>query len=257
MLLFSFLVALLTGVALGEVTVPFVAVDRKGTRAPTWGRQRVGAPFVDVPLENADLAYMMNISIGTPPQPFTLLLDTGSSTTWVPIAGCGQFCGSPAHTLKTTASSTFTTDNLIFSVRYGEGFSRGFYAKDTVTLAGGVKVPNANFAVSDFNDGELTIDGADGIIGIGPDVLSSYNNPEGRVIPTLVTTMFQDKVIDKNLFSVYFAPFDPAQDNNRINGHIVFGGVNSSEAQSGEILYAPITSDANYQVRKDCVQHAY
>lgn len=125
----------------------------------------------------------MNISIGTPPQPFTLLLDTGkigasilypylflaagSSTTWVPIAGCGQFCGSPAHTLKTTDSSTYSTSNLIFSVRYGEGFSRGFYAKDTVTLEGGVKVPNANFAVSDFNDGELTIDGADGIIGLG------------------------------------------------------------------------------------------
>lgn len=56
MLFLSFLVAFLTGVALGEVTVPFVAIDRKGTRSPTFGRQRVGAPFVDVPLENADLA---------------------------------------------------------------------------------------------------------------------------------------------------------------------------------------------------------
>ena len=71
----------------------------------------------------------MNVSIGTPPQPFTLLLDTGSSTTWVPIDGCGRSCGDPRHTLAPNASRTFQQTNMSFNVRYGQGFSRGFYAK--------------------------------------------------------------------------------------------------------------------------------
>lgn len=29
---------------------------------------------------------------------------------------------------------------MVFSIRYGEGFSRGYYAKDTVTI-NGVSVP--------------------------------------------------------------------------------------------------------------------
>ena len=71
----------------------------------------------------------MNISIGTPPQPFTLLLDTGSSTTWVPLEGCGQPCGNPPHTLSPDASSTFERTDMLFDIRYGIGFSRGFYGK--------------------------------------------------------------------------------------------------------------------------------
>lgn len=140
------------------VSIPFTAVDRKGIKAAGWGRKNLGA-LVDVPLENVDLAYLIDINVGmlmvrghclrfklislyagTPPQLFTLLLDTGSSSTWVPIQGCGRYCGYPKHSLVPSNSSTFTTDNMIFSIRYGEGFSRGYYAKDTVTI-NGVSVP--------------------------------------------------------------------------------------------------------------------
>jgi hypothetical protein len=65
----------------------------------------------------------------------------------------------------------------------------------------------------------------DGILGIGPDKLSSYNNPERKVFPTLVTTMAEKGIIDHNVFSVYFQPVDySAKDQKRINGEIVFGG---------------------------------
>lgn len=72
----------------------------------------------------------------------------------------------------------------------------------------------------------MTADGADGILGIGPDRLSIYNNPDNKVIPTLVTTMFQDGIIDHNVFSVYFQPVihTLAKEQKRINGEIVFGG---------------------------------
>lgn len=74
--------------------------------------------------------------LGSPPQPFTLLLDTGSSSTWVPIEGCGRFCGFPKNSLRPANSNTFRTDNTTFSIRYGEGFARGYFAQDTMTING-------------------------------------------------------------------------------------------------------------------------
>ncbi|KAI9497443.1 aspartic peptidase domain-containing protein [Zychaea mexicana] len=231
----------------GFISIPFVGVDRKAAHLPAWGFQRAGAT-VNVPLENIDLAYLMNISIGTPPQPFTLLLDTGSSSTWVPSKGCGQFCGYPPHTFSPTESDTFNTTNMLFSIHYGEGFSRGYYAQDTVTLNDVVSVPDAYFAVSDFNDGELSMDGADGILGIGPDVLSRYNNPDDVVVPTLVSSMHKADVIPNNTFSVYFKALESTEKNiSRVNGDIIFGGVDLSRVENETISYMPITSHSDFK----------
>ncbi|KAI8384750.1 aspartic peptidase domain-containing protein [Radiomyces spectabilis] len=204
------------------ISIPFTGTSRKGYKASSWNSQKLD-DVVNVPLRNIDLAYLMNISIGTPPQPFTVLLDTGSSATWVPIYGCNKSCGYPHHSLQPTNSSTFESLNLSFSIRYGDGFSRGYYAQDTMTVEG-VPVPKAYFAVSNFNDGELATDGADGILGIGPDSLSTYNNPDGKTIPTLVSTMYQQGLIRHNVFSVKFEPVNFTLASNRINGAITFGG---------------------------------
>ncbi|KAL4207183.1 acid protease [Rhizopus microsporus] len=214
------------------ISVPFEAVDRKTMKAASFENRLVNAPLV-----NVDLAYLIDIEIGTPPQPFTLLLDTGSSSTWVPISGCGRYCGYPLHTIEPLKSSTFNATGTPFSIRYGEGFASGYYAQDTMTVNGAV-IPEVNFAVSDYNDGELTSDGADGILGIGPDRLSIYNNPENKEYPTLVTTMYQKGVIAHQTFSVFFHPVTTSK--RRINGEIVFGGVDAKHI-IGDIKYAPIT----------------
>lgn len=73
----------------------------------------------------------------------------------------------------------------------------------------------------------LTRADIDGIFALGPDSLSIYNNPEKKVIPTFVTTMFEEGIIDNNVFSVYFQPLSHnAREQRRINGEIVFGGGN-------------------------------
>jgi hypothetical protein len=158
------------------ISIPFQAVERRELKAAAYGNRHLGAP-----LANVDLAYLIQIEIGTPPQPFYLLLDTGSSSTWVPIVGCNRDCGYPYHTLQPSRSSTFNSSYLPFSIHYGEGFSSGYYAQDSVTV-NGVTIPEVvkfyasffyffififfitkfeqNFAVSNYNDGELTMDGA-------------------------------------------------------------------------------------------------
>ncbi|RCI02596.1 hypothetical protein CU098_006375 [Rhizopus stolonifer] len=223
------------------VTIPFTATDRKSIHASAWRSKKLNE-LIDAPLENVDLAYLIDIKLGTPPQPFTLLLDTGSSSTWVPVYGCGRFCGYPMNTFNPLNSSSFSSSNTLFNIRYGEGFSRGFYAQDTMTITG-VSVPQTNFAISDYNDGELTADGADGILGVGPDALSAFNNPDRNIVPTVVTTMHQQKVIDHNVFSIYFQPVSKdglSREEKRINGEIVFGGVEERHIASN-VSYVPIT----------------
>jgi hypothetical protein len=45
------------------VTIPFTAVGRNGIRASAYGNRKLG-DLIDVPLENIDLAYLIDIEIG-------------------------------------------------------------------------------------------------------------------------------------------------------------------------------------------------
>ena len=62
------------------------------------------------------------------------------------------------------------------------------------------------------------------IVWLGPDPLSRFNNPDNAVVPTLVSTMFEQGVISNNLFSIYFQPINGTSVESRINGNIIFGG---------------------------------
>ncbi|CAO3597860.1 unnamed protein product [Absidia cylindrospora] len=227
----------------GLLTLSFTGKDNK---IASTGRKHLH-DNVDAPLENIDIAYLIDVSVGTPPQPFTLLLDTGSSASWVPSYGCGRFCGFPNRTLRPNDSDTFNSTNMLFTVTYGQGYSHGLFAQDTFTV-NGASVPDVYFGLSVANDGELTDAGADGILGLGPDALSKFNNPDAKTLPTLVTSMFDHKVITKNVFSIYFHPVsdDTVPWESPINGDITFGGVNKTNLK-GEITYAPVTKNRQLQ----------
>ena len=68
------------------------------------------------PLKNFfDFYYMGKISIGTPPQPFLVDFDTGSSDLWVPSASCDMSqLGCFGHlTYNSNLSSTYVSNGLI------------------------------------------------------------------------------------------------------------------------------------------------
>ena len=55
-------------------------------------RKRDGSSMtLDVELDNEEALYLLNGSLGTPPQDFALHIDTGSSDLWVNVAG-SQYC---------------------------------------------------------------------------------------------------------------------------------------------------------------------
>uniref|UniRef100_A0A1I7Y2C1 Peptidase A1 domain-containing protein n=1 Tax=Steinernema glaseri TaxID=37863 RepID=A0A1I7Y2C1_9BILA len=92
-------------------------------------------PFLDY----YDDFYLGNITIGTPPQSFSLVLDTGSSNLWVinslcQYVACQGGNGVPKkHLFNEGNSRTLKLLGRHFSIEYGSGECDGVLASDTVS----------------------------------------------------------------------------------------------------------------------------
>ncbi|KAH9885223.1 acid protease [Cubamyces lactineus] len=178
----------------------------------------------DVPATNEGVSYVVEVGVGTPATTYTLIVDTGSSNTWV---GAGK------RYIK-TSSSKQTTNTV--SVTYGSGDFSGIEFQDTVSLGTGLKATGQGIGAASRSHG---FSGVDGILGIGPtgltlDTLSPDLNSE---IPTITDTLFKQHVIPAHEVSV---SFEPTNKEDVVNGELIFGGTDSSKFIS-PITFAPIT----------------
>lgn len=114
--------------------------------------------YPEVKIHNyMDAQYYGEVGIGTPPQTFGVVFDTGSSNLWVPSKECRL---SPACYLHkyfdSSKSTTYKTDGTKFNITYGSGAVVGFAGIDTVTVAG-LRAENALFGQITKLEGTLLI----------------------------------------------------------------------------------------------------
>jgi hypothetical protein len=91
-------------------------------------RRRASTPRGSVPLtdDNSGELWQGNLTIGTPPRPFSVQFDTGSSDLFVPGPSCS---GCQGHSRFNPAnSSTAVNVNKTFTLTYGSGQVQGPYA---------------------------------------------------------------------------------------------------------------------------------
>ncbi|KAB0337215.1 hypothetical protein FD754_025306, partial [Muntiacus muntjak] len=87
------------------------------------------------PLRNfLDIAYVGNITIGTPPQEFRVLFDTGSADLWVPSITCQSPACKTHNTFNPQNSSSFRKTGQPVTIVYGSGLIQGFLGSDTVRV---------------------------------------------------------------------------------------------------------------------------
>jgi len=176
-----------------------------------------GAAENTVIKDYSNAQYYGTMKIGTPPQEFTVIFDTGSSNLWVPKVGC-QNCGywfinGGKSKYDEAKSSTFVKDGSDFHIQYGSGDVKGFFSVDQVTLADDIVVQNQKFAeVSDAGGlGVGYVMGQfDGILGLGFEGLALGG----------ATTVFKN-AIDQGKVSQQMFAFKLGDNS---DGELTFGG---------------------------------
>uniref|UniRef100_A0A8C4HH23 pepsin A n=2 Tax=Dicentrarchus labrax TaxID=13489 RepID=A0A8C4HH23_DICLA len=188
---------------------------------------------------DADLSYYGVISIGTPPQSFSVIFDTGSSNLWVPSVYCSSQACENHRRFNPQQSSSFKWGSQPLSIQYGTGSMTGYLASDTVEV-GGISVANQVFGISHTEAPFMAHMVADGILGLAFQSIASDN-----VVPVF-DNMIKQGLVSQSLFSVYLSS------NSEQGSEVVFGGVDSSH-YTGQITWIPLTSATYWQIQMDSV----
>lgn len=192
---------------------------------------------VPVPLTNYQTAqYYGPIQIGTPPQNFLVVFDTGSSNLWVPSKQCTSIACLLHNRYNHGASSTYAANGTIISIQYGSGSVSGYLSVDTVTW-GGLQIPKVTFGEMTALVGEsFTVSKFDGILGMAWQAISADN------IPPVYQTLFNLGTLPDDSFAFYLTNTD-----NKAGSTLTLGGY-SSNLSKGDWNYNPLLSNSYWLI---------
>lgn len=174
------------------------------------------------------ITYRSPVSIGTPPQPVFVQLDTGSFELWV-NPDCDTVTGSDAAFCDrigfydVSRSSSVTRMGTTKTLRYGIGSANITYVRDTITLAGSTTaLQDVQFGVATSSE-----DAFSGILGIG------YGNGVATRYPNFVDQLRDQNATRVKAYTLALGSKEAEE------GVIVFGGVDTSKF-AGPLTKLPI-----------------
>ncbi|EPS66177.1 hypothetical protein M569_08599, partial [Genlisea aurea] len=184
-----------------------------------------------------DAQYFGEIAIGTPPQKFTVIFDTGSSNLWIPSSRCHFSIACLFHSkYKSSQSSTYKKNGKPAAIHYGTGAISGFFSEDSVKVGDLVvrdqefieatKEPSVTFLLAKF----------DGILGLGFKEISV-----GNATP-LWYNMVNQGLVKEPVFSFWLNRNAKEQE----GGELVFGGVDPKHYK-GKHTYVPVSRKGYWQ----------
>ncbi|KAH9826953.1 acid protease [Teratosphaeria destructans] len=190
--------------------------------------------FNNVPLT----LYEVNITVGTPEQPITLDIDTGSSDIWMfskdVYANCSGYC--TGGSFDASKSSTYKlTGEDAFEIQYADSTgASGDYFTDTVHLSN-ASATNVTLAVAtSLDEWDLV---SPGIMGIGFDSNEASEEEYAGFIDDLV----QQGLINTRSYSLWLDDLQAS------TGTILFGGYDTGKFD-GNLTILEIQEDPDYGV---------
>nr|XP_051687444.1 napsin-A [Oryctolagus cuniculus] len=189
--------------------------------------------------------YFGEIGLGTPPQNFSVVFDTGSSNLWVPSRRC-HFLSVPCwfhHRFNPKASSSFRPNGTKFAIQYGTGRLDGILSEDKLTI-GGLQGAPVTFGEALWEPSLVfTLAHFDGILGLGFPTLAV----EG-VRPPL-DVLVEQGLLDKPVFSFYLNRDPEGAD----GGELVLGGADPAH-YTPPLTFVPVTVPAYWQIHMQRVE---
>merc|ERR1712072_993713 len=184
--------------------------------------------------------YYGSVEIGTPPQTFNVVFDTGSANLWVPNSKVG-LVGLLKHKYNSAKSSTYVKNGTAFNIRYGSGPVSGIWSNDKVTL-GNLEVPKQPFAEVENAKGLGLAYGVgkfDGILGLG------WNSISVDGVPTVFGNLVSGGSLAAPEVAFYLGNQQP--------GTLVLGGTDASH-YTGDFSYVPLAGEDYWRVALDGIK---
>ncbi|KAJ3167569.1 hypothetical protein HDU88_002015 [Geranomyces variabilis] len=201
-------------------------------------------PTIMPTYNNYDLLYSTNIQLGTPPQTFSVIIDTGSSDLWVPSTQCDS-CGNRKRYDPTLSKTAFQLGIPVTSY-YGIGSATGSIVTDTVRC-GSLAVNGQVFIAADSNT-NVQPPYVDGLIGLSFSLLSWANSvvPDSMIgKSSLIENLFRSGKIKYPTYGVWLDKYVSwsAPPNASVGGELAIGGnVGNPARYTGAITWLKVPS---------------
>jgi hypothetical protein len=183
-------------------------------------------------------AYWGSMTVGTPPQPFKVIFDTGSGNLIIPSSDCTVPGCAPHHKYshKDSTSSSFVTNEKgegSSEITFGTGQIAGDFYRDNLCI-GESLCYQANFIAADRESTEPFQEiPFDGIMGMGFKDLSMGDGFN------MVDDLVKNGALPGGQFSFYLTDGGDSE--------VTFGGFRPENLAS-EIVWAPVTIQSYWQV---------
>jgi len=126
--------------------------------------KRASSASIQTINQQQDSSYLGSVSLGTPPQSFNVVLDTGFSYLWVADTSCTS-CDPTTPLFAPSKSSSITSANVNATIPYTAGNVTGIIAQDVVSM-GNFTVQNQTFLAVDDLPNSFLAGSASGIMGL-------------------------------------------------------------------------------------------
>ncbi|KAJ1074862.1 hypothetical protein K5549_019906, partial [Capra hircus] len=187
-----------------------------------------------------DTQYYGEIGIGTPPQTFKVIFDTGSANLWVPSTKCSPlYTACEIHSLyDSLESSSYVENGTEFTIYYGSGNVKGFLSQDLVTV-GGITVTQTFGEVTELPLRPFMLAKFDGVLGMGFPAQAV-----GGVTPVFDHILAQ-RVLTEDVFPFTYLL---SPNSHLLGGEIVLGGSDPQYYQEN-FHYVSISKPGSWQIR--------
>ncbi|KAI8645317.1 endopeptidase [Parasitella parasitica] len=226
------------------LTQKYFKSSQRSQSLETFQVEADGSAQHGVPLSNyMNAQYYGDIQLGSPPQTFTVVFDTGSSNLWVPSTHCSSIACFLHKRYDSQKSQSFSENGTEFSIRYGTGALEGFISEDTLTL-GGIRIENQGFAESVKEPGfTFAFAKFDGILGLGYDTISVQHT-----VPPFYHMVNRD-LIDEPLFSFWLNDAGEGAE----GGELIFGATDPSHYK-GELIWSDIRRKGYWEITMEDIK---
>jgi cathepsin D len=203
---------------------------------------RLGKEIDEILKNYQDAQYFGDITIGTPPQKFSVIFDTGSSNLWVPSKKCSwaSIACYTHHKYDSSKSSTYKEDGRPFEIQYGSGSMKGFVSTDTTCVAG-ICVTGQKFAEATMEPGiTFVMAKFDGILGMAYPQISVAN------LTPVFNNMVAQSLVPQPLFAFWLNRNPDAPQ----GGELTLGGMDPNHYFE-PITYVPVDRQGYWQFPMD------